>query len=215
MAVNLVMFSDQDAEGSRVVEERLLALLSGRGKRVGYVPAELDQRRGWFGITQRHYARLGLALEESFVDWAMDPRQLEKLWQCDAIHLSGGNTFRFLHWLRAFGLLELLRAYARDGVLVGVSAGSILMTPDIGSAALCEDEREEGPQNDAGLGLVDFCVRPHFDGSAAAIEEWLRYSSTVAGPVYGIPDGSGIVVADGAIELVGSVSVARNGARVT
>ena len=130
-------------------------------------------------------------------------------------HLSGGNTFEFLRWLRAFGLLDALRAYAHDAVLVGVSAGAILMTPDIGSAALCGDERGAEQLDDAGLGLVDFCVRPHFDGSAEATEGWLRYSSSVSGLVYGVPDGSGVIVNGGVVELVGAVSVAQRGARVT
>ena len=46
---------------------------------------------------------------------------------CDAIHLTGGNTFQFSYWLRERGLDAELKRYAKaGGVLIGVSAGAIL-----------------------------------------------------------------------------------------
>jgi dipeptidase E len=93
-----------------------------------------------------------------------NPDELDTLLTCDAIHLSGGNTYYFLHWLRVRNLLIRLREYvARGGVLIGVSAGAILMTPNIGSASLCGDMPLEGMTDYAALGLVDFAFVPHLN----------------------------------------------------
>jgi dipeptidase E len=210
--LNLVMYSDQNAPGSDVVDERLVQMLVGRGKRVAYLPAEPDAERIWFNITARRYARLGLSLEYFGVEGEYEAARLEALLSCDAIHLSGGNTFRFLFWLRARKLLESLRAYAQNGVLVGVSAGAVLMTPDVATAALCGDARYANARDDTALGLVDFALLPHFDGAAALREHWLRYSSAFPAPVYAVPDGAGVVVTGNLIECVGPVSVALRGA---
>lgn len=105
------------------------------------------------------------------VDFSKDT--LPALLSCDAVHLSGGNTFYFLRWLRRRAMLPVLRDYvARGGVLIGVSAGAILMTPDVSTSALCGDTFVEEFSDPAALGLVDFQFLPHFEPSEAAPLRW-------------------------------------------
>ncbi|WP_199621429.1 Type 1 glutamine amidotransferase-like domain-containing protein [Paenibacillus alkalitolerans] len=81
----------------------------------------------------------------------------------DAIHLSGGNTFYFLSLLKKRNTMEMLRAYVnKGGILIGVSAGSILMTKTIGFAGY-------GVDGDRNVVYVDFEFLPHWDGSEETV----------------------------------------------
>ena len=163
MALNLALLSDQDtAVEGHAVESRLLELLPVRRQTVCYLPSAPDPNRSWFEPRAQYYARHGLNLSYFGVETEFEAARVGELRSCDAIHLSGGNTFRFMHWLRERGLDEVLKDYAiAGGVLIGVSAGAIIMTPDLGTAALCGDAPYPDSKSDAGLGLVDFAVLPH------------------------------------------------------
>ena len=118
----------------------------------------------------------------------------------DVVYLSGGNTFHFLHHLRRSGMLEALRRFAlRGGVVAGLSAGGILMTPDIGLAGYPPFDRDEdeiglSQRDRRALGLVGFDFFPHYRRSSRLREALLRYSRRSTRPLYACRDGSGIVV---------------------
>jgi len=83
-----------------------------------------------------------------------------------------------------------------------VSAGSMVMTPEIG-----EDFVQWRPPagDDTTLGIVDFSICPHLaqDGmpgnSLADAESW---AADIAGPAYAIDDQTAIKVTDGTVEVV-------------
>jgi len=58
----------------------------------------------------------------------------------------------------------------------------------------------------AGLGLVDFTILPHFDGSDAQRAALGRLAAELESVAYGVPDGSGIVVDGLRVELIGDVT---------
>lgn len=76
----------------------------------------------------------------------------------DALLVDGGEAIYLTHWLRESGLAALLPSLT-DTVWVGVSAGSMALTPRIGSQFV--DWRPDA--GDAALGLVDFSIFPHLD----------------------------------------------------
>jgi dipeptidase E len=86
-------------------------------------------------------------------------------------------------------------------VWVGVSAGSMVMTPRIGDAFV---EWPSAP-DDRTLGVVDFSIFPHLghalmpDNTLAQAERW---AADIAGPAYAIDDQTAIKVTDGAVEVV-------------
>jgi dipeptidase E len=208
IARRLVLYSEQRSPLSDAVDARLLDWLPEARGAIGYLPSAPDRDRYWFAACERHYARYGISLEYLGLEDEFDAARLGDLSRFDALHLSGGNTFRFLYWLRARGLVAELRRYvAHGGVLVGVSAGAILMTRDIASAALCGDAPYPPLTDDAGLGLVDFGIVPHFATSARERAALARLAAQSGGRVYGVPDGAGIVVDGSTVELLGSVIV--------
>ena len=90
----------------------------------------------------------------------------------------------------------------RETVYVGLSAGSMVMTPSIG-----EDFVRWTPPTggDETLGLVDFSIFPHVDhedmpdNSMADAERWAAGMSV---PAYAIDDETAIKVTDGAVDVV-------------
>src|SRR6478672_10521693 len=114
-------------------------------------------------------------------------------WVRDAVVLlvDGGDALYLAHWMRESGLADLLPSL--DGVWVGVSAGSMVMTPRIGEDFV----RWQSPAGDATLGMVDFSIFPHVDNpdlpgnTMAEAERWAAGLST---PAYAIDDETAIRV---------------------
>jgi len=192
--LRLAFYSDLETESNSLVDERVLEWLPASGT-VGYIPSSPDRARVWFQTCADHYERYGISLKYFGLEDEYDPAKRDELLACDAIHLSGGNTYRFLYWLHTRDLFHALRKYVHEGgVLIGVSAGAILMTPDIRTSSICGDTLYPGLNDFAGLSLVDFAVVPHYDGSESMESAMAEFSRGFPGHVYPLPDGAGIIV---------------------
>ena len=118
--------------------------------------------------------------------------------EADVLLVDGGDATYLCHWMRASGLADLLPSLP-DTVWVGVSAGSMVMTPRIGEYFV---EWESAP-DDRTLGLVDFSIFPHLDafpGNAMADAE--RWADDIGLRAYAIDEQTAIKVVDGAVEVV-------------
>jgi dipeptidase E len=121
--------------------------------------------------------------------------------ETDVLLVAGGDALYLHYWLQQSGLADLLPSLS-EKVWVGLSAGSMVMTPRIG-----EDFVQWRPPtgDDSTLGLVDFSICPHLaqDGmpgnSMAEAEQW---AAGLSGPAYAMDDETAIKVVDGAIEVV-------------
>ena len=99
---------------------------------------------------------------------------------------------------RLAGLLPSLS----ETVWVGVSAGSMVMTPRIGDDFV--HWRPPGG-DDRTLGVVDFSIFPHLGHELMpenTMAEADRWAAGIAGPAYAIDDQTAIKVADGTVEVV-------------
>lgn len=212
----LVLYSDQVSPTTRRIDTHLLDLIGKHHPKIGYLPANADPARQYYQACADYYHALGITLEPYFeLDLRYQPDLLPDLLACDAIHLSGGNTFYFLKWLKARSMDVALRSYAaRGGVLVGVSAGAILMTPDAEPGELCGDRQVGGLDNWEAMRLVNFHFIPHLNRFPDP-EMLLRdYSARKQARVYGCPDGDGLVVRGVDIQPVGQLQCWEKGKRV-
>jgi dipeptidase E len=116
----------------------------------------------------------------------------------DVLLVDGGDATYLAHWLHASGLADLMPSLT-DTVWVGVSAGSMVLTPRIGELFV----EWAGAPDDRTLGLVDFSIFPHLDAfetnTMAAAEEW---AATLDGPAYAIDEQTAIRAEDGRAEVV-------------
>lgn len=128
----------------------------------------------------------------------------------DALLVWGGDVLYLAYWMRQSGLADLLPSLDKL-VYVGVSAGSIVMTPYNFDAEFnlgdIPDGMERGQDfGDRALGFVDFTVVVHMDHpefvpehSAPQIEKW---AAGVPVPTYALDDNSAVKVVDGKAEVV-------------
>lgn len=121
--------------------------------------------------------------------------------EADVLLVAGGDVLYLCHWMRESGLADLLPSLD-ETVWVGLSAGSMVMTPEVGDDFI---QWRPSSGDDSTLGLVDFSICPHLvpDGgpgnTMAEAEEW---SSKISGPAYVMDDQTAITVLDGAVEVV-------------
>ena len=121
--------------------------------------------------------------------------------ETDVLLVAGGDVLYLCHWLRESGLADLLPSLS-ETVWVGLSAGSMVMTPQVG-----DDFIQWRPPNgdDSTLGMVDFSICPHLaqegqrGNSMADAEQW---AAGISGPAYAMDDETAIKVVDGVVEVV-------------
>jgi len=120
--------------------------------------------------------------------------------ETDVLLVNGGDSLYLAHHMRESGLVDLLPSLS--AVWVGLSAGSMVMTPQIGEDFKVWDPPGGG---DKALGVVDFSIFPHVDhpmlpeNTMAAAEQW---AAGLAGPAYAIDDETAIKVVDGSVEVI-------------
>ena len=130
-----------------------------------------------------------------------DELWVPKVRQADVLLVAGGDALYLCHWMRQSGLADLIPSLG-ETVWVGLSAGSMVMTPRIG-----EDFVQWKPPtgDDRTLGIVDFSICPHLaqegmpGNSMLVAEEW---AASISGPAYAIDDETAIKVVDGTVEVV-------------
>jgi dipeptidase E len=129
----------------------------------------------------------------------------QELWvpmvqETDVLLVNGGDPLYLCYWMRQSGLADLLPGLG--AVYVGLSAGSMVMAPNIGEDFV----RWKPPTGgDETLGMVGFSIFPHLDhemlpdNSLADAERW---AAGMPGPAYAIDDQTAIKVTDGSVEVV-------------
>lgn len=211
----LVFYCDQDIPENYKINQRLLQLLGKPHATIGFIPSGADPDGAFYGDRQTYYSALGIDLAVSLeLNDNYQSERVSQLFACDGIHLSGGNTFHFLYWLRKRGLMQpLLDFVKRGGVLIGVSAGAIMMTPEISSSTFCADVPLPGEEMDdlSALNLVDFAFFPHTDCFPQHEAQMIAYSHGHDRPIYGCANGDGIVVDGDIVEFLGRVKKAEKG----
>jgi dipeptidase E len=105
------------------------------------------------------------------------------------------------HWMRESGLVDFLPSLV-ETVWVGLSAGSMVMTPQVGDDFI----QWRPPGGDVStLGLVDFSICPHVNGDGVpgnTLAEAEAWAATIDGPAYAVDDQTAFRVVDGEVEVV-------------
>ena len=203
----IVLYSDQIKE-DRKLDYELLRLLNKKNPSIAYLRGASDLTGKYFNYVVDYYGDLGITNINYFdLDREYDKVKISHIFNYDAIHLSGGNTFRFLNLLRETNVLNPLKSYVESGkVLIGVSAGSIITTKSIDTAKFL-DEDIVGLNDRSSLGVVDFDFIPHWNNNQS--EEKLKllrtYSNLKNRTIYACKDGNGIVIEGEDIKFIGDI----------
>lgn len=151
---------------------------------------------GWASLGVLELTALPTIGPERWVPWVEE---------ADVLLVDGGDATYLAHWMRESGLADLLPTLT-DTVWVGVSAGSMVMTPRIGSYFV---EWPSAP-DDRTLGVVDFAIFPHLDlfptNTMADAERW---AAGLDVPSYVIDEQTALAVVDGEVEVISEGRWAR------
>jgi len=147
---------------------------------------------GWKSVGVLELTALPSIDKERWVPW---------VGETDVLLVAGGDALYLCHWMRQSGLADMLPSLS-ETVWVGLSAGSMVMTPRIG-----EDFVQWRPPtgDDSTLGIVNFSICPHLaqegmPGNSMAEAE--RWAAEIPGRAYAIDDETAIKVTDGTVEVV-------------
>lgn len=206
---------------------RILAYSSSRSGNSGYLEPALPGIESLLGEKSLNIAFIPFALATEDYDGyttnvkeAMShlPHKIETvlpgsanaaIQKADVIMVGGGNTFKLLHDLYETGILEMIRGKIIMGIpYIGWSAGSNILSPGIFTT---NDMPILQPKSFKALDLLPFQVNPHYNNELPAghrgetrdqrLEEFLRLNP--GEEVIGLPEGSGLLLQDGIIQLVG------------
>lgn len=154
------------------------------------------------GTSWRHHTGLGwasLGLLELTALPTIDRARWEP-WvrEADVLLVDGGDATYLAHWMRESGLADLLPSLT-DTVWVGVSAGSMVLTPRIGDWFV----EWSGAPDDRALGVVDFSIFPHLNLFPTNTPERAeRWAADLAAPAYAIDEQTAISVVNGEVTVV-------------
>ena len=148
---------------------------------------------GWKSVGVLELTALPSIDPQRWVPWVRD---------ADVLLVDGGDALYLCHWMRQSGLAGLLPEL-QDTVWVGLSAGSMVMTPRVGEEFV--ETRPPITGDDRALGLVDFSIFPHLDhpelpeNTMPAAQRW---AARLGCPAYAIDDQTAIQVVDGRVDVV-------------
>jgi dipeptidase E len=147
---------------------------------------------GWRSLGVLELTALPSIEEERWVPWVRET---------DVFLVNGGDALYLCHWMRESGFSELMPSL-HETVWVGLSGGSMVMTPRIGEDFVGWEPPGGG---DSALGVVDFSIFPHLDNpglpqnTMVNAEHW---ASGLSNPAYAVDDETAFKVVDGTVEIV-------------
>ena len=146
---------------------------------------------GWKSVGVLELTALPSIDKERWVSWVRET---------DVLLVNGGDPLYLCYWMQQSGLADLLPSLR--AVYVGLSAGSMVMSPNIAERFVTWKSPTGGDET---LGLVDFEMFPHLDYptfpefTMAHAEKW---AADLSVPGYAMDDQTAIKVVDGTVEVI-------------
>ena len=146
---------------------------------------------------------LGLSVE----CFDFDNRSPDELLGYDVVELIGGNPYYLLDSIRKHGFCSVLKFFAEEKLIIGCSAGALVLTPSLELIDLYSPEMNfMGLDDLTACNVTDVYVLPHyskfinkFDGFE---EKCSEYERSVGCEVVRINDGEGVIVNKGVVDLI-------------
>ena len=221
--MKIVLYSGGQSRSNHKLHEAVVKLAK-QGKRtktlqMTYIPFCADNASVFYQRAIRRYRSHGI--ERFFclpLDNSPTEAEMKVALTSDVIYLAGGNTFYFMKYMRESGMFEQIKAFAEaGGVLAGLSAGGLIMSPTIKLAAdpgLGPDENDVGLKEFQGMDLFPFEFSPHFENRPQEVKAHLAYSLKTENPVFASEDGGGMIIDGNTYSVCGSSALFFRGVQV-
>lgn len=153
-----------------------------------------------------------LGLEADLFDFDVQPA--EQLAAYDVVVLMGGNPYYLLHSIRTHHGESPLRAVAERGLLIGWSAGALVLGPTIALIDLYRPQLNfMGLTDLTALGFTDIQLMPHCNRENP--QKALDYQKETGGNVVCLKDGEGIMLEECPRKVSSRLSVSVAGVDFT
>lgn len=178
-----------------------------RGNTVAYISSQpQNSDHPYYLSTVEDYSKISSDIKVDYFDLSenFSDEALVKLLDYGTIYLSGGNTYVFMDSARRRNIYPILEKHLENGgLLIGASAGSIMMTPSIDLASF-GDENTPNLKDTTGFNFVGFEFHPHYN--SADTDYLHEYEKRENIDLYMCKDGDGILYSNGEIRTFGEVS---------
>ena len=185
---------------SEKLKEEIISAIENKGKKCAVIPTAMEKDKDhqqWLEETKNKLSEYGLDCD--FFYFGQD--QNEKLYSYDIVYICGGNVFYLMQIIKQCCAEDVLRNIAMEKVVVGVSAGSLIMQKDL------ELIRDLIPRMNKRVKLKDLTALditnniehlPHktrYIGIIDAFEKRVKtYERKVGHKVICLEDGQGIII---------------------
>ena len=198
-----------DMLGKPIAEARALIIVTGMYPFPG---SDVLARDAITGAASSPLAGLGWktlgVLELTALPTLRDEAWVPAVQEADALLVWGGDVLYLVHWMRESGLADLMLTL-EDAVYVGVSAGSIAVTPYNCDAEFdrefVREDSDMGRDAERALGHVDVTLYPHLgnpDMPDTTLENIGNWADRIPVPVYAIDDDTALRVEEGMVEVI-------------
>lgn len=195
-----------DGLTSRGIRKELLRLLDkppSENKVLIMHTAKLRRQFGYVRDIKKGLIKLGIKksdIIEANIGKKINAKQYDDF---DIFYSCGGNTFYILDRVRKTGFDKLIKSFVkRNGLYIGVSAGSILIhkTIEIAGWGSERDENTIRLKNLNGLNLIDIAIFPHFKKRLA--KEVADFKKRVNYPVKILRNKQALVIKDKTMRVI-------------
>jgi dipeptidase E len=165
--------------------------------------------KGWLVKDLINCRNLGF-VSIDIVDISAVPKDIwePRLKTADILMFGGGNPFYLMHWMKKSGLEKILPELLERRVYVGISAGSMVTSPNLSvstSKPLYYSSGIKDYRQEKALGFVNFHIRPHFNSPEfpKIRKEFLeKMAKRLKEPMYAIDDQTAIKVINDKLEIM-------------
>ena len=195
-----MIFLTSNGLTSEKLKEEFISAIENKGKKCAVIPTAMEKDKDhqqWLEETKNILSEYGLDCD--FFYFGQDEN--EKLYSYDIVYICGGNVFYLMQMIKHCCAEDVLRNIAKEKVVVGVSAGSLIMQKDL------ELIRDLIPRMNKRVKLKDLTALditnniehlPHktrYIGIIDAFEKRVKtYERKVGHKVICLEDGQGIVI---------------------
>lgn len=124
--------------------------------------SDIEKTDKYYNIMLNWFKNINITFKESYlIDSRVEPKESKEIIdKSDIVFIMGGDTLLQIKTLNEYNIISNLKN--REGITIGISAGSINMAQDV---ALARDIDDNVPEHSfyKGIGLVDINIEPHFD----------------------------------------------------
>jgi len=125
-----MIFLTSNGLTSHGLQAEFTEAIKNTGKKCVIIPTAMEKDKDrdiWLEETRKELSSFGLECDYFY----LGSYENEKLLEYDIIYICGGNVFYLMHMIKQCCAEETIRNASKKAVIVGVSAGSLIMQEDL------------------------------------------------------------------------------------